>query len=274
VRAAVLGSPIGHSLSPVLHRAAYARLGLDWEYAAVECDEAGLPGFLAGLDDAWAGLSLTMPLKTAVLPLLDEVEPTAAVVGAVNTVLPVRGRLVGHNTDVGGLVAALTERGVPAAPAGPVTLLGAGATARSAVAALARLGARVVVAHARRPGAADDLRALGERVGVRVDVRPWAAAAEGLHAPLVVSTVPAGVADPLAAAVPQQPGTLFDVVYHPWPTPLAARWAQRGGTVGSGLDLLVHQAALQVRLMTGTAVGVAELVAVLRPAGEAALRAG
>lgn len=275
MRCAVLGSPIGHSLSPVLHRAAYARLGLDWEYTAIECDEAALPSVLAGLDAHWAGLSLTMPLKAAVLPLLDEVEPTAALVGAVNTVLPRAGRLVGHNTDVGGLVAALTDLGVAdAVAAGPVTVLGAGATTRSALAALARLGGRAATVHARRPAAAGGLVALGDWLGLRVDLRGWAAAGEGLRAPLVVATTPAGVCDPLADDVPARPGALFDVVYDPWPTPLAAAWTRRGGVVGSGLDLLVHQAALQVRLMTGTSLGVAELVAAMRPAGEAALRRG
>lgn len=286
MRAAVLGSPIAHSLSPVLHRAAYARLDLDWDYTAIECDAARLPERLADLDDGWAGLSLTMPLKTAVLPLLDELAPTAALVGAVNTVVRVQGRLVGHNTDVAGLVAALRDLGVPDGlpddvplgvpdhgPSATATVLGGGATARSTLAALAEVGVSEVVVVARRPDAADGLAALANRLGLALDLVPWAAAAEALAAPLVVSTVPAGAADGLVDLVPVVPGRLFDVVYHPWPTPLAQRWAERGGHVGSGLDLLVHQAALQVLLMTGTDLAPADLVAVMRPAGAAALAA-
>ncbi len=112
-RAAVLGSPVGHSLSPVLHRAAYAHLGLTgWSYGAYDVDEAGLAGFLAALDPSWAGLSLTMPLKAAVLPLLDAASPVVEAVGAANTVLLRDGRRVGENTDVPGMVGALAARGV------------------------------------------------------------------------------------------------------------------------------------------------------------------
>ncbi|MBA3620612.1 MAG: shikimate dehydrogenase, partial [Acidothermales bacterium] len=126
-RAAVLGKPIRHSLSPLLHRTAYAALGLDWRYDAVECDESALADVLAGLDDSWVGLSLTMPLKEAVLPLLDEVAPEADVLSAVNTVLLREGRRYGLNTDVDGLAAALREAGaVPPAGGGTAVVLGAG----------------------------------------------------------------------------------------------------------------------------------------------------
>src|SRR4051794_12969885 len=99
-RAAVLGSPIAHSLSPALHRAAYIELGLDWTYDAIECDEAALPAFVQSLDASWVGLSLTMPLKRAVLPLLAEMSETVRLTGAANTVLFRDGRTVGDNTDV------------------------------------------------------------------------------------------------------------------------------------------------------------------------------
>lgn len=147
-RAAVLGSPIAHSLSPVLHNAAYRALGLDdWEYGRFELDEAGLPDFLAGLaPGTWAGFSLTMPLKRAVIPLLDEVSETALAVDAVNTlVFEADGRRTGDNTDVLGLVAALRERGIERVPSAAV--LGAGATASSALAALARLGAEQITVY-------------------------------------------------------------------------------------------------------------------------------
>ncbi|MFC5723311.1 shikimate dehydrogenase [Streptomyces gamaensis] len=269
-RAAVLGSPIAHSLSPVLHRAAYAELGLEsWTYDRFEIDEGRLPGFLAGLGGEWAGLSLTMPLKRAVIPLLDEVSGTAAAVEAVNTVvLTCEGRRLGDNTDIPGIAAALRERGVHRVPAAAV--LGAGATASSALAALARICSGEVTVYVRSEARATEMRQWGERLGVPVRTADWSRAAEAFAAPLVVATTPAGATDALTSAVPERPGTLFDVLYEPWPTPLAAAWSARGGTVLGGLDLLVHQAVLQVEQMTGHRPAP---LAAMRAAGEAALAA-
>ncbi|WP_019356141.1 shikimate dehydrogenase [Streptomyces sp. AA1529] len=284
-RAAVLGSPVAHSLSPVLHRAAYAELGLgNWTYGRYQVDEQGLGGFLAGLDDGagrWAGLSLTMPLKRAVIPLLDGISPTAASVEAVNTVLFTEdGRRTGDNTDVPGMVAALRERGIRSVES--ATVLGAGATASSALAALARIradgsgdgsgtggtgGTGEITVYVRSAERAREMRGWGERLGVPVRTADWARAAEGLAAPLVVSTTPAGATDGLAAAAPAAGGTLFDVLYDPWPTALAAAWH---GPVLGGLDLLVHQAVLQVELMTGRSPAP---LAAMRAAGEAELAA-
>ncbi|MFE6226124.1 shikimate dehydrogenase [Streptomyces sp. NPDC057854] len=269
-RAAVLGSPIAHSLSPVLHRAAYAELGLDdWSYDRFEIDEAALPGFVAELDGSWAGLSLTMPLKRAIIPLLDEISGTAAAVEAVNTVvLREDGRRFGDNTDIPGMIAALRERGVEKVES--AAILGAGATASSALAALARVCAGPVTAYVRSEARAEEMRGWGDRLDVDVRTAAWVDAAEAFAAPLVVATTPAGTTDALAQAVPDRPGTLFDVLYDPWPTALAAAWSDRGGKVVGGLDLLVHQAVLQVEQMTG--VPKAPLAA-MRAAGEAALAA-
>ncbi|MFD9952167.1 shikimate dehydrogenase [[Kitasatospora] papulosa] len=268
-RAAVLGSPIAHSLSPVLHRAAYAELGLDhWSYDRFEVDEAGLPGFVEGLDSTWAGLSLTMPLKRAIMPMLDGISDTAASVEAVNTVvLTEDGRRLGDNTDIPGMVAALRERGVE--KVGTAAVLGAGATASSALAALAEICTGPVTAYVRSEARADEMRGWGRRLGVDVRVADWAEADEALRAPLVIATTPAGTTDALAGAVPSAPGTLFDVLYDPWPTALASRWAATGAGVVGGLDLLVHQAVLQVEQMTGLDAP----LAVMRAAGEAALSA-
>ncbi|MDG4863809.1 shikimate dehydrogenase [Streptomyces sp. T-3] len=269
-RVAVLGSPIAHSLSPVLHRAAYAELGLDdWTYDRFEVDEAALPGFLEGLGPEWAGLSLTMPLKRAVIPLLDEVSETAASVEAVNTVVfGPDGRRTGDNTDIPGIVAALRERGIEQVES--AAILGAGATASSALAALSRICSGEIVAYVRSEARAAEMRQWGERLDVEVRTADWADAERALSAPLVVATTPAGTTDDLAKAVPERPGTLFDVLYEPWPTELAARWSMFGGAVVSGLDLLVHQAVLQVEQMTG--VPKAPLDA-MRKAGERALAA-
>lgn len=268
-RAAVLGSPVAHSLSPVLHRAAYERLGLpDWTYERYEVDEEGIAAFLGGTDEQWAGLSLTMPLKRAVIPLLDEISAMAESVEAVNTVV-FRGRTrIGDNTDIPGMVAALQERGI--ARTGSAAVLGAGATASSALAALAQICDGEVVTYVRGEERAREMLGWADRLGVRVRAADWADAAEAFTAPLVIATTPAGSTDSLAALVPEAPGTLFDVVYDPWPTRLAAAWSERGGTVVSGLDLLVHQAALQVELMTGNAPAP---LAAMRAAGEAALGA-
>ncbi|MFE1026084.1 shikimate dehydrogenase [Streptomyces sp. NPDC058818] len=267
-RAAVLGSPIAHSLSPALHRAAYAELGLEgWTYDRFDVDEEALPGFFERLDPEWAGLSLTMPLKRAVIPLLDEISETAASVDAVNTVvLTEDGRKTGDNTDIPGIVAALREHGIEKVETAAV--LGAGATASSALAALARICTGEVAVYVRSEARAAEMRGWAERLDVTVRIADWADAEEALRAPLVVATTPAGATDALAATVPEMPATLFDVLYDPWPTALAARWSAYGGAVVSGLDLLLHQAVLQVEQMTGRAPAP---LAAMRRAGERAL---
>ncbi|WP_432494469.1 shikimate dehydrogenase [Kineococcus gypseus] len=283
MRAAVCGSPITHSLSPVLHRAAYAALGLhDWEYGLLEVDERGLPALVASLDTGWAGLSLTMPLKRAVLPLVDEVEDVALAVEAVNTVVvtartPARpGRAGVHlraeNTDVHGVVAALAEAGARRVERGAV--VGGGATARSALVALLRAGCPRPVAVVRSPARAEELHGVAARLGGRVDVRGWDELPSALQADVVVSTVPIGASADVAAvlAPAAAPGgarpapLLLDVVYAPWPTPLARAWH---GPVIGGFEMLLHQAAAQVTHMTGRSAP----LAAMRAAGLAELRA-
>ncbi len=279
-RAAVLGSPVGRSLSPALHRAAYAELGLRWSYEAVECDESALPALLDGLDDSWVGLSLTMPLKRAVLPLLDEVSELAAAVGAANTVVFEGERRFGDNTDVGGMLDALAGAGVRQAHSAVV--LGAGATACSALAALRELGAADVVAAVRDTSRTAELRAAAERLGLAVRVRGLEELPGSLPADLVVSTLPAGAADRVAHLVAAgsgrppggssggSPQAVFDVCYEPWPTRLATVALAAGHPVVGGFDLLLHQAARQVALMTGMHT---VPVAPMRTAGEWALAA-
>ncbi|MFI6807429.1 shikimate dehydrogenase [Streptomyces luteogriseus] len=269
-RAAVLGSPIAHSLSPVLHRTAYQELGLTgWTYDRFEVDEAGLPAFFETLGPEWAGLSLTMPLKRAVIPLLDGISETAASVDAVNTVVSTAdGRRTGDNTDIPGMVAALREHGIDKVDAAAV--LGAGATASSALAALSRICPGEIAVYVRSEARATEMRQWAERLDVTVRIADWADAEQALRAPLVISTTPAGVTDALARSVPERPAALFDVLYDPWPTELAARWSAYGGAVVSGLDLLVHQAVLQVEQMTGLAPAPLDA---MRKAGEQALAA-
>lgn len=256
-RAAVLGSPIGHSLSPVLHRAAYAALGLDWRYDALDVPSGGLQSFLAGLGDEWAGLSLTMPLKVEAMRLASFVEPQAARLGVVNTLLPSglgEARLwVGANTDVHGVVAAFAEAGVMSATRGVV--VGGGATATSAVAALGVMGVKSPAVLVRSRASAGPLLRAATQLGLDarlVDLASPEAIDYVAGADVVVSTVPAeagaSLAERLATAVSDPPGALLDVVYSPLVTPLLAWWP---GTTVSGVRMLLHQAGEQVRLMTG-----------------------
>jgi shikimate dehydrogenase len=266
-RCAVLGSPIAHSLSPALHRAAYGYLGLDWQYGRFEVDEGGLADFFHGLDPSWRGLSLTMPLKQAAMTHVDEISPTAQVVEAVNTIVfEPDGRAYGDNTDVPGMVNGLRERGVGQVSRGAV--LGGGATARSALAVLRQVADAATV-YVRTPARADVLLAVADELGLTCSVRPWAERHDGMTAPVVMVTTPVGAVDDLAAAVPGTPGALLDVVYSSGVSPLSAAWAGAGGAVVGGLDVLVHQAVLQVLLMTGKEVP----TAVLRDAGERAVAA-
>lgn len=267
MRAAVLGAPISHSLSPALHRAAYAALGLDWAYDAVEVTEEGLAGFLDGLGPEWAGLSLTMPLKQVVVPLLDTRDPLVERTGSANTVVRSGGRREGHNTDVHGIVAAFREAGV--AHLDRAAVIGAGATAASALAALHDLGAHDVRVLARSPERARALEPVAAALGVRLrfgELHPLEL--EDRWPQAVVSTVPAGALDELAAQ--SDPGgdvpPLLDVVYQPWPTPLAAVYARAGGLVVPGTAMLLHQAARQVELMTGLTAPLAAMRAALRAA--------
>lgn len=263
-RAAVLGSPVAHSLSPTLHAAAYAALGLDWSYTAIECDEDGLAGFVAGLDESWAGLSLTMPLKRVALPLAHSVTPLATAVGAANTLVFADGRVHADNTDVPGLATALDAAGL-GAPRDAV-LLGGGATACSAAAALAQLGCTAVTAVVRSEARAAELREVSARFGMSCGFTAWPGLTALEGADLVISTVPGGVTDPLAGDAGRI-RALFDVAYAPWPTALAAAVAAAGGTVVGGFELLLHQAAKQVQLMTGKDAP----VDAMRAAGEAEL---
>ena len=199
MKAAVLGKPIAHSLSPVLHRAAYEALGFtDWTYDLVECDEHGLAAYVESLGPEWAGLSLTMPLKRTVLPLLDHVDHLAAATGGANTVVFRPDGRFGYNTDVRGIVDALREVGVPAP--GSVTIIGAGATACSALAAVGELGAAGADIVARDPSRTAALLATADRLGLQARLRPWTdLGGTGQPIPdLLISTVPAGAADEYA----------------------------------------------------------------------------
>lgn len=260
-RAAVLGRPIGHSLSPVLHGAAYSALALDWSYEAIDCGADQIAAVLAARAD-WAGFSCTMPLKRVALDLADEVRPLAARVGAANTLLPrPAGGWIADNTDVSGVVAALAGRADGCAN---VAVLGAGGTAQAVLAALAQVGVAACTMLVRDRSRAAAVARTAAAVGVELTLAALGPQAPGLSAELVVSTLPRGVGDALAAHSWRRGQVLLDVVYDPWPTALAAAAGAAGAVVLSGALMLLYQAAAQVELMTGRAAPVEAMRAALR----------
>ena len=256
-RAAVLGSPIAHSLSPALHGAAYRVLGIDWDYSAVECDVDSFPSFFGDLGPEWMGLSLTMPLKEVVLEHVEQVDPVALEVGAANTVYRAGAQPGGDwtatNTDIVGIVRAVRSAGARSLES--AELLGAGATARSAVVALARLGVTRVRVSARRAAPADQVATFADGLGMQASAADLSVSTSSptTDADIVISTLPADAAGVWADMGARPDTALLDTSYHPWPSVLAMAWMQRRphAPVASGRDMLLWQAVAQVGLMTG-----------------------
>lgn len=280
-RAYVLGHPISHSLSPALHRAAYAYLGeANLEYDRRDTLPDDLPAIMrgvrnpAGTEEApyIAGLSVTMPLKTAVIQYCDELSETARVTGAVNTVYPRGERVLGDNTDVIGIVNALRHAGLEPDPErDEPAVIGGGATAISALTALHKLGYRRVSVYARSLHKLGDLQAVAERLGVQlstVALAEFPAEQKARRHNPVISTLPARaaddwapqLADPADASETADRPVLLDVAYNPWPSALASAWEASGGAVVSGLEMLLYQAVEQVLLFTDRTLQPAELL--------------
>lgn len=251
MRCAVLGSPIAHSLSPAMHRAAYAELGLDWTYDAVELEEAGLEPFLSALGDDVRGFSVTAPLKRATAALVGDASEIVGRLGVANTILAEDSGLRADNTDVGGAVAALLEGGVEQIRS--ARILGGGATAASMAYTVSMLGADHVEFVVREPSRAAEAAQVAKAAGLAVTIHT-------IEEPLIdkldllISTVPGEVVGSRSHEFVDSSRAVFDVVYDPWPTPLAKAADEAGVCIVSGLDLLAHQAALQVELMTGSPV--------------------
>ena len=257
-RAAVLGSPIAHSRSPRLHLAAYRALGLtDWTYDRIECTGAELPTLVGGFGPEWVGVSVTMPGKFAALRFADERTARAELVGSANTLVHTATGWRADNTDVEGITGAL------GAVSGDVVVVGAGGTARAAVVGAGRLGVRRVTVVARNQAKTEPLLALAAEAGVNAHWHDFTAAGlddEIAASGALISTIPAAAAARHLRVFERAP-VLLDAIYDPWPTPLAAAVQAAGGSVISGLQMLLHQAFAQVELFTG------------RPAPEAAMRA-
>jgi shikimate dehydrogenase len=252
-KAAVLGSPVSHSRSPALHRAAYGALGLvDWTYQAIECDDAALPGLVDGFGPEWIGLSVTMPGKRAALARADLRTDRAVAVNAANTLVRLPdGQWRADCTDIDGVAGAIIGQGWSAPRTGRALVLGAGATASAAVVGLATLGITEVTLMVRDRARAAGTATVAERFGLAVKIIGWDSVLPGVGGvDLVVSTVPAGVGDDCAQAAAVAPFVL-DVVYHPWPTPMARAVRAVGGRLATGLDMLLHQAFGQVEQFTG-----------------------
>ncbi|MFC8180252.1 MULTISPECIES: shikimate dehydrogenase [Nocardiaceae] len=254
MHAAVLGSPIGHSKSPLLHRAAYDALGLtDWTYEKIECTGEQLPGLVDGLASDWIGLSVTMPGKVAALTYADERTERAVLAGSANTLVRVDGHWRADCTDVDGVLGALREAGTLDLTGTAVTVVGAGGTSRPAIVALAELGAVSVTVVARSRERAQDTLDCAVASGVRANflaVDDPKLADTAAASSVLVSTVPANGAAPYARAMAQAP-VVLDAIYDPWPTPLADAVRGAGGTVVSGLAMLLNQAYGQVEQFTG-----------------------
>ncbi|WP_406629524.1 shikimate dehydrogenase [Amycolatopsis sp. WGS_07] len=269
-RAAVLGKPVAHSLSPVLHRAAFAALGLDgWTYDRIETDADELPGFVGGLGPEWVGLSVTMPGKRAALDYAAEVTPRAAAVGAANTLVRRADGWLADCTDVDGVTGALRYAGGFEPAAGDqAVVLGAGGTAAAAVVGLAAMGVSTVCLVVREPARAAETVDAAKRAGLAVEVRRWSEvdfADLADAAAVLVNTVPPDAVVPHLAELARI-GSVLDVIYHPWPTPLAEAVGERGGRLATGLDMLLHQAFGQAEQFTGLPAPREEMRAALREA--------
>lgn len=269
-RAAVLGSPVAHSLSPALHTAGFAAAGLvGWTYERIECDAEHLPALVRASSPEWAGYSVTMPGKAAAAAVADAASERVTVLGVANTLFRGSSGWHAENTDVDGVLGALGAAGL--APQ-RVLVLGGGGTARSVVAALAELGVKSLVLAGRRPESTSGCVELAARLGLPASTTGLGVdeiAVHSLDVDLVVSTLPAGAADHLAVILAGVPA-LLDVLYHPWPTALAAA-GPVGRTTATGLDMLMHQAFRQFELFTGQPAPVAAMRSGLLSASQAGL---
>ena len=244
---AVLGSPIGHSKSPALHRAAIASLGIDATYGSAEVTAPELPGFLDALDESWAGFSLTMPLKHVIRPLLVRECATSNLTGAVNTAVRRPDGWEGFNTDVWGAATAMRLKW--GRDFRSAILLGAGATASSLVLSLRDLGVESLVVVARDPSRTDVIQELARSVGIDVGSAIFGEPLES--ADLLVSSLPASAVLTPDTIDGLDATALFDVVYEPWPSALAKEWERRGLESISGMHMLLWQAVRQARIFYG-----------------------
>jgi len=250
IRAAVLGSPISHSLSPLLHQSAYEILGAQGTYEAIEVEAGQLSNFLKDKDSGWTGFSLTMPLKEEVLAIAHVVDPVAQIISSANTLYRKDNLWLASSTDITGFGFALDSRGFTKAKS--AIILGAGATARAVVGALdGRIEEIKIVS--RNTGREEAIRKCATKSSITFV--PWEYTTPIAQSDLVVNTTPLYGADLFADYLPTKISTLFfEVLYRPWPTVLHSRWRENGGETMDGIDLLVHQAIEQIALFSGKSI--------------------
>lgn len=267
IRCAVLGSPISHSLSPILHTTAYEELGLYGQYQAIEMTSVKLKDFVSNLDESWTGFSLTMPLKEEILSIANEVDELAARINSANTLIRSTLGWRALSTDVNGFTQALLAKDVT--DFNSVTILGSGATARAAAASCDAPHRSIKVIH-RSPEREATMRRAAPLA--HIEFLPWGS--EITDVDLLINATPAGVADTYSEKLESEVGGVyFEALYNPWPTKMLARWRALKGFAIDGLDLLVHQGIDQVELMSGKSVQRASLAPVLRTACLAAMKA-
>lgn len=244
----VWGDPIAHSKSPQLHSAAYTALGLDWAYSRRQVSKAEFGANITAIGDDFRGLSLTMPLKERAFALASVRDERSLATGSVNTLLFETDGVRGYNTDVGGFLGALKENGVEAVET--ARIIGAGATAASALVALVEAGAQSIEIIARSPEKAADLLASAEKLGVRASASPFDGADRSAQVDATIATLPGGteIDQRGAIALADTGGVLLDAVYAPWPTQLSVAFSEAGKNASSGQLMLLHQAVLQVRI--------------------------
>lgn len=261
-RAGVVGSPISHSLSPVLHRSAYAALKLStWEYQAEEVGAGSLAAFVFGRDSTWIGLSVTMPGKEEALELADSSSERARRTGAANTLIRSQQGWWADNTDIDGITRAFAEQGCCTARQG--WIVGSGATARSALVAFSDMGVRDVIVQVRAEPRAQTMR-LAEQLGMSAKVLTYEQGPPDLGAvDVAISTVPAGAGMPMPTSPHRTRRSLrlvaMDVVYHPQITDWARTLSDHGAVIIDGAEMLLHQACVQVELMTAQQAPVAAM---------------
>lgn len=253
-KAAVVGSPVAHSLSPVLHEAAYQELGLTgWTYERIDVNDDGLPAFVSGLGREWTGLSVTMPGKRVALELADRVTDRARAVGAANTLVRTSEGWRADCTDGDGVVGALRVAGGTLSGARRAVVLGAGGTAAAAIYACAQLGLPRGELVVRDPLRAGEAVAAARRVGLDMEVHRWSETdfrrLVGEDTVLINTVPPQASQDHLGDLA--RASWVLDAIYDPWPTPLVEAAWERGGHSATGLDMLLHQAFGQVELFTG-----------------------
>jgi shikimate dehydrogenase len=268
IHGAVLGSPISHSLSPLLHNSAYDFLGLKGEYTAIDTPAGSLATFLSSHGGEFDYLSLTMPLKEEALSLNVKLDELTQRIQSANTLIKRNEQWSLTSTDGVGLIHALHHAGLDSFQS--VLVLGAGGTARAVVGSLDAHSQRIEVvsrSSVREPA----LRSAISRADFVYS--PWRFDINFSSYDLIINTTPAGAADTLTQVI--EPGiraTLFDVIYKPWPTQLAARWADCGGRVINGLELLLYQGIEQIELAISEPIDRLTLSNHLRPILQRATR--